>query len=124
MNELMLKENIKIEDMIFEIRGEQVILDSNLAKLYQYINGTKLINLAVKRHINRFPKRFMFQLTKDEFDNLKFQLKTSSWNNYGGIRELPCAFTEQGVAMLSAVLKTPVAEEISIRIMDAFVAIK
>jgi len=124
MNKIITKENIKIEDMIYEIRGKQVMLDSDLAKLYECKNGTKSINLAVKRHINRFPERFMFQLTKEEFDNLKFQIETSSWNNYGGIRKLPYAFTEQGVAMLSAVLKTPIAEQISIRIMDAFVAMR
>jgi len=119
MNKVMEKENIKIEDMIFEVRGKQVILDSDLAKLYQCKNGTKSINLAVKRHINRFPKRFMFQLTKEEYNNLRFQFETTNMS-----RTLPYAFAEQGVAMLSAVLKTPIAEEISIRIMDAFVAMK
>ena len=124
MNDLIVKEAVKIEDLIYEIRGKQVMLDSDLARLYGCKNGTKSLNLAVKRHINRFPERYMFQLTKEEFDNLKFQFETSSWNNYGGIRKLPYVFTEQGVAMLSAILKTEVAEEISIRIMDAFVAMK
>ena len=124
MDSLIVKEDIKIEDLIYEIRGKQVMLDSDLARLYGCKNGTKSLNLAVKRHINRFPERYMFQLTKEEFDNLKFQFETSSWNNYGGIRKLPYVFTEQGVAMLSAILKTEVAEEISIRIMDAFVAMK
>ena len=122
MNEIV--EELKIEKMIHEIRGKQVMLDSDLAKLYQCKNGTKSINLAVKRHINRFPKRFMFQLTKDEYDNLKFQIETSSGNAYGGVRKLPYAFTEQGVAMLATVLRTDVAEEVSIRIMDAFVAMR
>ena len=66
MHEIIEKEDIKVEDMILEIRGKQVILDSDLAKLYQCKNGTKSINLAVKRHTNRFPERFMFQLTKEE----------------------------------------------------------
>ena len=141
MNEVIEKENVKIENMIYEIRGKQVILDSDLAKLYQCKNGTKSINLAVKRHINRFPKRFMFQLTKEEYNNLRFQFETASDKNNNSrfqfetlnknnqrqglnLKYLPYAFTEQGVAMLSAVLKTPVAEEISIRIMDAFVAMR
>ena len=123
MNNLV-KEKINIEDLIYEIRGAQVMLDSDLARLYECVNGTKSINLAVKRHINRFPKRFMFQLTKEEFFNLRFQSETSSWNSYGGVRKLPYVFTEQGVAMLATVLRTPVAEEISIKIMDAFVAMR
>ena len=100
MNEVIEKENIKIENMIYEIRGKQVILDSDLAKLYQCKNGTKSINLAVKRHINRFPKRFMFQLTKEEYNNLRFQFETTNMS-----RTLPYAFTEQGVAMLSLYLR-------------------
>ena len=123
MNNIIEKE-LNIENMIYEIRGKQVMLDSDLAKLYQCKNGTKTINLAVKRHINRFPERFMFQLKRDEFINLKFQIETSSWNNYGGVRKLPYAFTEQGVAMLATILRTSVAEEVSIQIMDAFVAMR
>ena len=120
MNEIV--EELKIEKMIYEIRGKQVMLDSDLAKLYQCKNGTKTINLAVKRHINRFPERFMFQLTKEEYDNLKFQFETAKKNNMS--RTLPFVFTEQGVAMLATVLRTNVAEEVSIRIMDAFVAMR
>ena len=123
MNNLV-KDEINIENLIYEIRGVQVILDSDLAKLYECANGTKSINLAVKRHVNRFPERFMFQLTKEEFFTLRFQSETSSWNSYGGVRKLPYAFTEQGVAMLATVLRTPVAEEISIKIMDAFVSMR
>lgn len=122
MNDVVKKENIKIEDMIYEIRGKQVMLDSDLARLYKCKNGTKTINLAVKRHINRFPERFMFQLTKDEYDYLRFQTETAKEKNMS--RTLPYAFTEQGVAMLAAILRTPVAEEISIQIMDAFVAMR
>ncbi len=113
-----------IENLIYEIRDKQVMLDSDLAKLYHCKNGTKTINLAVKRHINRFPERFMFQLTKEETSNLKFQFETSSWNNHGGARKLPYAFTEQGVAMLATIIRTTVAEEVSIKIMDAFVAMR
>ena len=125
MNELITKENINIENMIYEIRGKQVMLDSDLAKLYKCANGTKSINLAVSRNIERFPQDFHFQLTKEEFSNLKFQIETSSSpNNYGGIRKLPYAFTEQGVAMLSAILRTEVASTMSIAIMRAFVAMR
>lgn len=99
------------------------MLDSNLAKLYQCTNGTKTINQSVKRHIERFPSDFYFQLTKNEFDNLKSQLGTSS-STYGGIRKLPFAFTEQGVAMLAMVLRTSIAAEMSVKIMRAFVLMK
>ena len=122
MNDLILKENEKIESLIYEVRGKQVMLDSDLARLYGCANGTKSINLAVKRHINRFPERFMFQLTQEEYDNLRFQLETTKNGNMA--RTLPYAFTEQGVAMLATVLRTSVTEEISISIMDAFVAMR
>lgn len=95
MNNLV-KDETNIENLIYEIRGVQVMLDSDLAKLYECANVTKSIKLAVKRHINRFPERFMFQLTKEEFINLRFQFETSSWNSYGGVRKLPYTFTEQG----------------------------
>lgn len=129
MNEIIVKDNIKIENLIYEIRSKQVMLDSDLAMLYGCKNGTKSLNLAVKRHINRFPERFMFQLTKEEYSSIysRFQFETLNKNNQKqglNIKYLPYVFTEQGVAMLSAILKTDVAEEISIKIMDAFVAMK
>ena len=124
MNEVITKEDIKIEDMIYEIRGKQVMLDSDLARLYECANGTKTINQAVKRNINRFPNDFYFQLEAGEFLNLKSQIGTSSWNNYGGIRKLPYVFTEQGVAMLATVLRTDIASEMSVAIMRAFVAMR
>ena len=120
MNEVKIRDEIIIENLIYEIRGKQVMLDSDLARLYKCANGTKTINLAVKRHINRFPERFMFQLTKDEYNNLRFQLETT--NNMS--RTLPYVFTEEGVAMLATVLRTEIAEKVSIRIMDAFVAMR
>jgi len=120
MNEIVEKEEIKVENMIYEVRGKQVMLDRDLAKLYECANGTKTINLAVKRHIKRFPERFMFQLTEKEFNELRFQLETT--NNMS--RTLPYVFTEQGVAMLATILRTKVAEEVSIRIMDAFVEMR
>ena len=118
-----------IENLIYEIRGKQVMLDSDLARLYGCKNGTKTINLAVKRHINRFPDRFMFRLTDEEIENncLRFQFETlnSKGNKRGQhIKYYPYAFTEQGIAMLATVIKTKIAEKVSIRIMDAFVSMK
>jgi len=100
------------------------MLDSDLARLYQCKNGTKTINLAVKRNSDRFPEDFYFQLGKEEYNNLKFQFGTSSYNEHGGVRKLPYVFTEQGVAMLSSVLRTDVASKVSIDIMRAFVMMR
>ena len=100
------------------------MIDSDLARLYGCVNGTKTINQAVKRNVDKFPDDFYFQLTKNEFFNLKSQVGTSSWNDYGGIRKLPYVFTEQGVAMLATIIKTKVATEMSITIMRAFVAMR
>ena len=123
MNGIIIKD-INIEDMIYEIRGKYVMLDSDLAKLYQCKNGTKTINLAVKRHINRFPKRFMFQMTLEECRIIsRFQFETLKGKGHN-IKYLPYAFTEEGVAMLSSILRTAVAEEVSISIMRAFVTMK
>ena len=126
MKDIVLKNDEIIENLIYEIRGRQVMLDSDLARLYGCANGTKTINLAVKRHINRFPKRFMFQLTIEESENIRFQLETKygKMETRGGKYNKPYVFTEEGVAMLATVLRTPVAEEVSIRIMDAFVLMR
>ena len=124
MNDIILKEEIKIKDMIYEIRGKQVMLDSDLAKLYECKNGTKDINKAVNRNIDRFPTDFYFRLTYEEYQNLKFQTGTSSIKTHGGVRKNPHVFTEQGVAMLASVLRTSVATEVSIKIMRAFVLMK
>lgn len=109
----------KVESLIQVIRGQQVMLDRDLAELYGV--ETRRLNEQVKRNIERFPEDFMFQLTPNEFDNLKSQFATSSW---GGVRKLPYAFTEQGVAMLSGVLKSSTAVEANIRIMRAFVSMR
>ena len=109
----------KVESLIRVNRGQQVMLDRDLAELYGV--ETRRLNEQVKRNIERFPEDFMFQLTQNEFDNLKSQFATSSW---GGVRKLPYAFTEQGVAMLSGVLKSPSAVEANIRIMRAFVSMR
>ena len=109
----------EIRSRIHTIRGKQVMLDKDLAELYGV--HTRDLNKAVKRNIERFPDDFMFQLTKEEMSNLMFQIGTSSW---GGTRKLPFAFTEQGVAMLSGVLRSPIAVEVNIRIMRTFVAVR
>ena len=120
MNEIIEKE--KVEDLIYEIRGKQVMLDSDLARLYECKGGTKVINQAVSRNIERFPKDFYFQLTKSEYDELRSQIVTAKSNNMS--RTLPYVFTEQGVAMLASVLRTKIAAEVSVNIMRAFVMMK
>ena len=105
MNSIILNDKLKIEDMIYEIRGKQVMLDSDLAKLYECANGTKDVNKAVNRNIDRFPSDFYFQLTPKEYQNLKFQFGTSNLRTHGGVRKLSYVFIEQGLAMLASVLK-------------------
>lgn len=114
-----LSDTIDIQPMIKVIRGQQVMLDSDLSALYGV--ETRRLNEQVKRNIERFPDDFMFQLRKEELDNLMSQNATSSW---GGTRKLPYAFTEQGIAMLSSVLKSQTAVEVNIRIMRAFIAMR
>ena len=103
-----------IQSKIYEVRGVKVMLDKDLASLYQV--EVRVLNQAVKRNIKRFPSDFMFQLTKEEWENLKSQFVISSW---GGIRKLPYAFTEQGLAMLSGILNSDVAISVNIQIMRA-----
>ena len=122
MNEIIEKENINIENMIYEIRGKQVMLDSDLSKLYHCKNGTKDINKAVKRNIDRFPSDFYFQLTSEECS--RFQFGTLKIKRGENIKYLPHVFTEQGVAMLATVLKSEIASKVSIDIMRAFVAMR
>ena len=114
MNQLEL-----IQSKIYEIREQKVMLDFDLAALYQVEN--RVLNQAVKRNMKRFPSDFMFQLTSDEWAILKSQFVISSW---GGTRKLPFAFTEQGLAMLSGVLNSDIAIQVNINIMRAFVAVR
>ena len=114
----LVKQSI-IEKKIFLIRGMNVMLDRDLAELYGASTGN--LNLAVKRNLDRFPDDFMFQLTKEEFQNLILQFATSRW---GGTRKLPYAFTEQGVAMLSSVLNSKRAILVNIGIMRVFVSVR
>ena len=118
----MLEESLNIKNMIYEIRGKQVILDSDLAKLYQV--ETKRINEAVKRNEEKFPNRYCFKISEETYINLKSQSATSSLNEHGGSRKGHRVFTEQGVAMLSTILKSKVAVQVSINIMDAFVEMR
>ncbi|MDD2721072.1 MAG: ORF6N domain-containing protein [Gallionella sp.] len=109
----------QIDSKVLLIRGERVMLSQHLAELYEV--EPRVLNQAVKRNIERFPEDFMFQLTPEEFTNLKSQFVTSSW---GGIRTAPYAFTEQGVAMLSSVLRSERAIQVNIEIMRAFVRLR
>ena len=124
MNELITRENIKIEDMIFEIRGKQVMLDSDLALLYECRNGTKEINQAVKNNPDKFPKRFSWKLTDEETKEFLVKNFDQKIETRGGRYKNPRVFTEQGVAMLSTILKSSVATRTSIAIMDAFVEMR
>lgn len=110
----------KIQNLIYIVRGQQVMLDSDLAMLYQV--ETKVFNQAVKRNLSRFPETFRFQITKEEYEDLRSQFVTS--NEKGGRRYLPYVFTEQGIAMLSAVLRSDIAIQVSIRIMETFVEMR
>ncbi len=131
-----------IQNRIHEVRGVRVMLDKDLAELYQVTTGN--LNKAVKRNIKRFPSDFMFQLTKEEWETLKFQIETprtdrkkeqsennpqnlifqNGTSNWGGTRKLPFAFTEQGLAMLSGILNSDIAIYVNIAIMRAFVTIR
>jgi len=117
----LIEQNQNIQSKIYTIRGLQVMLDRDLADLYQV--QTRALNQSVKRNITRFPVEFMFQLTEDEFQNLMSQNVMSS-STHGGRRKSPYVFTEQGVSMLSAILKSDVAIKISIEIIKSFVEMK
>ena len=119
-----LKEDLSIENMIYEIRGRQVMFNSDVAKLYNV--ETKRINEVIKRNINRFPEEFCFQITDSELRDLilRSHFVTSSWNNYGGTRYLPYVLTEQGIMMLSGLLKNDIAAKVNVQIIDAFVKMR
>lgn len=105
----------KILNRIYVIRGQKVMIDQDLSEMYGV--ETKQLKRQVKRNMGRFPRDFMFELTKKEFENLRSQIGTSSW---GGTRYMPMAFTEQGVAMLSSILNSKTAIEVNIRIIRVF----
>ena len=127
MNQIIEKENIIIEDLIYEIRGVQVMLSSDVAKLYQV--ETRRINEVIKRNINRFPDTFCFQLTNKEIDILSLRSQIAILNNNNNSRGqhfkyLPYVLTEQGIMMLSGLLKSDIAVKVNIQIIDAFVKMK
>lgn len=124
INSLAIQDNLSNEDiknLIYTIKGKQVILDSDVARLYHY--ETRRINETVKRNIERFPIEFCFQLTTKEYETLKSQFATSN-NTRGGKQKLPYVFTEKGILMLSGLLKNEVAIEVSIKIVEAFVEMR
>ena len=110
---------VPIQNKIYEIRGQRVMFDFDLAEMYQV--ETKNLNLSVKRNMRRFPSDFMFQLTREEWNDLRLQIETSK---RGGRRYMPYAFTEQGVAMLSGLLNSDIAIDVNIDVMRAFVAVR
>ena len=118
MNKIIEKENIIIDDMIYEVRGVQVMLDSDIAKLYQV--ETKRVNEAVKNNPEKFPERFAFRISEQEYLSLKSKFSTSK----GGSRKGHTVFTEQGLYMLATILKSKVATQVSIAIMDTFVKMR
>ena len=127
INSLVVQDNIsneEIKNLIYTIRGKQVMLDSDVARLYHY--ETRRINETVKRNIDRFPEEFCFQLTENEFQTLRFQIGTSKQNEEfrGGRRYLPYVFTEQGIAMLAGVLKNDIAVKVSISIIKSFIEMR
>ena len=123
MNEIMKKENIEIENMIFEVRGKQVMLDSDVAMLFGY--KTKDLNRTVKNNITRFPMSYCFRLTEEEYNNLRCKNFTSSLTEkHGGRRYLPYVFTEYGITMLAGILKSEVAVEMSLKIVNVFIAMR
>lgn len=134
MNQNPVLSKAQIESLIFSIRGTQVMIDRDLAEIYQV--ETRVLNQAVKRNINRFPERFRFQLNREEIEELKSQILRSNSRSQivtlnqigtqqgGNIKYQPYAFTEQGIAMLATVLRSDVAVQISIQIMDAFVEMR
>ena len=122
-NNLVIVDNIEIQNMIYNIKDKQVMIDSDLAMLYQV--ETKNLNRQRSRNADGFPEDFCFQLTKEEYEFLRCQNVTSKKESgSGGRRYMPYVFTEQGVAMLSAVLKSDIAVEVSIKIMNSFVEMR
>ena len=123
MNEVIGNEKVKIESLIYEIRGKQVMLDSDIAKLFMY--ETKNLNRQVNRNISRFPEEYCFQLSSKEYENLRCQNVTPNNNLiHGGRRYLSFVFTDKGIIMLATVLKSDIAVEMSIRIINAFISMK
>ena len=123
MNKIVVSDNINIENMIYEIRGKKVMLDSDVAFLFDY--QTKELNRNIKNNIERFPENYCFRLTEQEYEFLRCNFFTSSNNNsHGGRRYLPYVFTEYGIVMLAGILKSDVAIKMSLRIVDTFITMR
>lgn len=127
MSNIILNNNYKIEDMIYEVRGKQIMLSSDVAKIYQV--ETKVLNQTIKRNIKRFPNTFCFQLTDEEIDQLSLRSQIVTLNKNNNLRGLnfkylPYALTEQGIMMLSGLLRSDIAVEVNIQIIDAFVKMR
>jgi len=121
LNNIIVNNEFLIENLIYEVRGKQVMLDGDLAKLYECKNGTKEVNQAVNRHLDRFPEDFCFQLNESEYHSLRSQSVTLKGKRGTHRKYLPHVFTEEGAAMLSSVLSTSIASQVSVKIMRAFV---
>lgn len=122
MNEIIVEDNIKIQDMIYEIRGKQVMFDSDVAMLFGY--ETKYLNRQVQRNLNRFPESYCFRLTENEYNSLRCQNVTLKSNRGGHRKYLPYVFTEYGITMLAGLLKSEIAVQASLRIVNTFIAMK
>ena len=127
MNKIIEKDNIKIENMIYEIRGVQVMLASDVANLYHV--ETKVLNQTIKRNLNRFPDKFCFQLNNHEIDQLSLRsqfVTLNKSNNFRGqhFKYLPYVLTEQGIMMISGLLKSDIAVKVNIQIIDAFIKLR
>ena len=122
MNEIIEKEEIKVENMIYEIRGKQVILDNDVAMLFGY--ETKYLNRQVQRNINRFPENYCFQLNEEEYNSLRCQIGTLKQGKGQHKKYLPYVFTEYGITMLAGILKSDTAVEMSLKIVNTFIAMR
>ena len=124
MNTLEVTDNIRIEDLIYEVRGKQVMLDFDLARIYHCKNGTKEVNQAVKNNLEKFPERFSWVLSDNEYNILRSKILTANGKFSNKKRFNPRVFTEEGCLMISTILKTKIANDTIIAIMDAFVTMK
>lgn len=122
MNKIIEKEELKLENMIYQIRGKQVMLDSDVAMLFGY--ETKYLNRQVQRNINRFPENYCFQLSEGEYLNLRCQIGTLKMGQGQHRKYFPFVFTEYGITMLAGILKSDIAVEMSLKIVNTFIAMK
>ena len=122
MNELILQEKIRLQDLIYEVRGKQVMLDSDLAKLFGY--ETKYLNRQVLRNKERFPENYCFRLTEEEYNSLRYQIGTLKVERREHKKYMPYVFTEHGVTMLAGILKSSIAINMSLKIINIYPIIR